>query len=79
MKAPRRLLALAALLVPLAAFAHPGHDGEHDITWDFGHFISHPLATLACLAVVAAAGWCVWRLLRSPTREKQMKVGRDGR
>ena len=30
-----RLLALFAVL-PAIASAHPGHDGGHDLTWDFG-------------------------------------------
>jgi hypothetical protein len=30
-----RLLALLAAL-PAIASAHPGHDGGHDLTWDFG-------------------------------------------
>jgi hypothetical protein len=35
--------------------AHPGHDGEHDVTWDFGHLAAHPLATVVCFAVIVAA------------------------
>ena len=30
-----RLLALFAAL-PTIASAHPGHDGGHELTWDFG-------------------------------------------
>ena len=30
-----RLLALFAAL-PAIASAHPGHDGGHELTWDFG-------------------------------------------
>jgi hypothetical protein len=31
---PRLLVLIAAL--PAIASAHPGHDGGHDLTWDFG-------------------------------------------
>ncbi len=79
MKLTRPLASAAAFLAPLAAFAHPGHDGDHDITWDFGHFISHPFATIAGVAVLAAAGWLVWRLLKSPGTEKPQTVKRDRR
>jgi len=76
MKMSRRLASAVALVAPLAAFAHPGHDGDHDITWDFGHLASHPLATIACAIVAAAAGWGVWRLLRSARTEKPVRVKR---
>lgn len=67
MKPPRfrSLLILAAFVAPALARAHPGHDGEHELTWDFDHFASHPFATLACLSVLAVAGWTVWRLIKS--------------
>jgi hypothetical protein len=67
MKHPRlRFVLLAGLFaIPALAHAHPGHDGDHELVWDLDHFVSHPLATLMCVAVVATAGWLVWRLLRS--------------
>lgn len=34
------LIALLAVL-PAVTFAHPGHDGGHDLTWDFGHDLGH--------------------------------------
>ena len=73
----RSLLAASLLFLPTLAFAHPGHDGEHDFGWDFDHFASHPLATLACAAVVVAGGWAVWRLLNSAaSRPKTDRVKR---
>lgn len=73
-----RFLPLAGLLAaPALAFAHPGHDGDHDFEWDFGHFVSHPLATLACLALVVVAGWAVWRLWRAPKSPDAARVRRD--
>lgn len=62
------LLAAAALVAPLTALGHPGHDGDHDFTWEFSHLVEHPIATLACVAVLAAAGWAIWRATRSPDR-----------
>ena len=35
-----RLIALLAA-VPVIASAHPGHDGGHDLTWDFGSGLGH--------------------------------------
>lgn len=61
-----RAAALATLIlastVPLAA--HPGHDDGHELTWDLGHLAAHPLATAAGLAVIAAAGWAMFVLVR---------------
>lgn len=74
-----RYVLLAGLFVaPALAHAHPGHDGDHDFVWDFGHFVSHPFATLAGAALVVGAGWLVWRLLKSPTAEgvKSSKIDR---
>ena len=61
----RRLLLLAALLAPVLAHAHPGHDGDHGFGWDFDHFASYPLATVLCAGLLAAAAWAVWQLRRS--------------
>jgi hydrogenase/urease accessory protein HupE len=64
MKSLRRLaLVSVGFLAPLAAFAHPGHDGPHDFEWDFDHLVEHPAATLACFAIVALGGWAIWKLL----------------
>jgi urease accessory protein len=40
---PTRFYCLIALLaaVPAIASAHPGHDGGHDLTWDFGSGLGH--------------------------------------
>ncbi|MEO6003467.1 MAG: hypothetical protein ABIZ04_01895 [Opitutus sp.] len=57
------LIATVLVALPSLAHAHPGHD-DHDITWDFTHLISHPFATLGCLAVLGGAVWAVWRLAR---------------
>ena len=70
MKSLRLRTLLAGLFAfPALAQAHPGHDGDHDFVWDFDHFASHPLATFACVAIVATAGWLVWRLIKSPRAE----------
>lgn len=65
----RRLLSLAAAGSALAAVAHahPGHEGHENggFTWDFSHLVSHPLATLGCVALLAVLGWAAWSHLRS--------------
>ncbi len=66
MKAPRRFaLASLALAAPAALLAHPGHDGDHDFTWDFSHLAAHPFATLFCAAVLATAIFAIVRATRS--------------
>ena len=61
---PRPLwFALLLSLFASAAQAHPGHDG-HELTWDFGHLVAHPVATLLCVAVLVAATWTMTRLTR---------------
>ncbi len=60
----RSLLLLPVSLLPALAHAHPGHDGDHEFGWDYEHLASHPLATILCFAVVGAAAWGVWSLLR---------------
>ena len=66
MKHPARLPFVAGLCLALAsiAHAHPGHDDGHELTWDFSHWLEHPLASAVCLAVVTVSTWAVWRLLR---------------
>jgi hydrogenase/urease accessory protein HupE len=61
----RRLVQIAslALLFPVLAQAHPGHEG-HELTWDFNHLAAHPLATIMCFSVLAAGAWCAWRIAR---------------
>ncbi len=61
----RRLLILAVSLAPVLAHAHPGHDGDHDFVWDFEHLASHPLATIACVSLLVAAGYGLRQLIRS--------------
>jgi urease accessory protein len=55
----RRFLALAAVLAlaPWAA-AHPGHDGDHGLTWDFSGGLAHPFSgTDHLLAMLAVGLW----------------------
>ncbi len=56
MRMPRRLsVALAAVLMPLVAQAHPGHPG-HDFEWDFSAGFAHPLSGLDHLLAMLAVG-----------------------
>ena len=73
----RSLLIATAFAVPALAYAHPGHDGDHDFVWDFEHVTSHPLATILCLSVLAAGGWAVWRLVKSAKAAKSSQAKRD--
>lgn len=74
----RFLLLTAVFAAPVIAHAHPGHDGDHDFTWDFDHFVTHPLATIACVTIVAAGGWAVWQLVKSSRATKSETVKRSG-
>lgn len=78
MKSPRLLsVSLAsAFILPVLAHAHPGHDGDHDFVWDFEHLAGHPLATVACLSLLAAASWGVWRLVKARPSAKTERVKR---
>ena len=58
-----RILALAVFTLPGLAQAHPGHDGQ-ELTWDFNHLASHPVATFLCFGVLTLGGWASWRLMR---------------
>lgn len=72
MKAPRRFaLTSIALATPAALLAHPGHDGDHDFTWDFSHLLAHPVATLLCAAVLGTAIYAIVRALRSPDTKRK--------
>ena len=60
MKLPRlrSLLTLAAFIAPVLAHAHPGHEGGHDLEWDFGSGFAHPLLGWDHLAAMLAVG--IW-------------------
>jgi hypothetical protein len=60
-----RPLAFATLTAPAALLAHPGHDGDHDFTWDFSHLAAHPFATLLCGFVLGVAIFALVRSVRS--------------
>ena len=76
---PRLLLSFALPLASAAvAHAHPGHDG-HELTWEFGHLIAHPWATLACGAVVSVAIWAGWRAARAAVQSFRGSQPRRGK
>ena len=53
-----RFLALTAFVLPVLDHAHPGHDGGHDLTWDFTSGAVHPLSGWDhLLAMVAVGMW----------------------
>ena len=51
-----RFLALAVFALPVLAHAHPGHDGGHDLTWDFASGAMHPLSGWDHLLAMIAVG-----------------------
>jgi hydrogenase/urease accessory protein HupE len=73
----RSLLIATAFAAPALAYAHPGHDGDHDFVWDFGHLVSNPLATIAGVSLLAAAAWGVRRLVQSRPARKAERVKRN--
>ena len=67
MNSPFRRAAVTSILILASAAslaAHPGHDDGHELTWELGHLAAHPLATAACLLLIAAAGWTTFVLVR---------------
>lgn len=61
---PVRFFALfaALALLPAMAFAHPGHEGGHDLTWDFAGGFEHPVLGIDhLLAMVAVGIWAAQR------------------
>lgn len=58
-----RKAALVAAILPIEAFAHPGHD-DPEVTWEFSHLVEHPVATLGCFLVIGLAAWAAWRMAR---------------
>ena len=75
MKSPRLrcLLVAVAFVLPALAHAHPGHDGDHGLVWDYEHLARHPLATFACLFLLAAASWSIWRFAKMRPSDKAAK------
>lgn len=64
-------LGLAALA---QAQAHPGHDGDHGLVWEFRHLTDHPGATLLCGAVLAAAAWGAFAVRRRRVQGKAQSL-----
>jgi urease accessory protein len=58
MKTVRRVLAALLISLPALAHAHPGHDGDHELTWDFNGGFLHPLTGWDHLLAMIAVG--VW-------------------
>jgi urease accessory protein len=62
MKNVHRLLAVTLLALPAIAHAHPGHDGDHELTWDFSGGFLHPLTGWDHLLAMIAIGLFAARL-----------------
>lgn len=54
----------AALLLASSAVlnAHPGHEGDHDLTWGFTGGLLHPIGGLDHLLAMLAVGWWAMRM-----------------
>ncbi len=78
----RRVASLSAVFAAGASMvrAHPGHDG-HELTWDFGHLAQHPVATMACGAVLGIACFVAIQIRRHRAELRVQRVSRrrDGR
>ena len=61
----RSLLVATAFALPALAHAHPGHDGDHDLVWDFDHLAAHPMASFLCALVLTVGAWNVALFLAS--------------
>lgn len=66
---PVLVFGAAVAALPVAAFAHPGHDGDHGggLTWDFAGEVLHRLSSPYHLAPAVIAGGVAifaWRKLR---------------
>jgi hypothetical protein len=48
-------------LLPVMAFAHPGHDGGHGLTWDLSGGIEHAKLPLGCLLIIALTVFAIKR------------------
>lgn len=72
-------LLAASFLLPALAHAHPGHDGDHELVWEFGHLASHPFATFLCFSLFAAGAWAIWRLVKMNLTARKQPVRRDDR
>ncbi|RRJ95831.1 HupE/UreJ family protein [Opitutaceae bacterium TAV4] len=49
-------LALCLFFLPSLALAHPGHEGGHELAWDFGGGFSHPFTGWDHLLAMTAVG-----------------------
>lgn len=81
MKLPRLLPALSFLVLTATASAHPGHDGDHGLTWDFSHVVNHPGATGLWLAVFALSVWMIGQQIRAERRvaRQSLRASQDRR
>jgi hydrogenase/urease accessory protein HupE len=71
-----RSVLVASAFSPLAAFAHPGHDGDHGLTWDFmGEVVHHLTTPYHVLPAVAfgAVAVLAWRHLRAKRNDAKRK------
>lgn len=69
--------ALLTFALPVLAHAHPGHDGDHDFVWDFGHLAQNPLASIVCFSLLVAAGWSGWKVVKARSSAKAERVRRS--
>ena len=64
----RRLVSCLFFSAPVVALAHPGHDGGHDLTWDFVGEVLHRLGSpyhMAPALLLGAVVVLAWRKTRT--------------
>jgi hydrogenase/urease accessory protein HupE len=70
-----RVLTMFAAIIPSVALAHPGHDGGHDLTWDFVgeviHYLTSPYHLVPVVAFGAVGGAWLCMRNRKTARAKQ--------
>lgn len=74
-----RVSAFLAVLVGLTSLAqaHPGHDGGHDLTWDYADVAEHMLTSPYHLAVMGAVLALAFVLARRMAKGAKMAESRS--
>ena len=73
MKTSRLRFTAALLASANLALAHPGHDGDHGLTWDFQHLADHPAATALGVLVLVGAAWGAAQLAGLMVRRQSLR------
>ncbi len=67
---PRCLFFVFSVFAPSVVFAHPGHDGGHDLTWDFAGEVTHYLTSPCHMLPAVGVGVIGWLWMRRQRAER---------